>query len=1471
MTFDPSAVRSGAIASTNPVYQAAWICYVNGVEVPIMGFQIDCGVWKIPSFSIDMVPDILLQRLGNEDRVPVQIFYLDYWCNPANPEFRLLIDGEIIGWRYSSSAGQRTMSFSCLSHIHVFQQLYFFYMTNIDDIVAASGPDVQSSAFTQAGLLYPYSLFHQGLIVTPTQVADARPAPRRRAGQPRRPVAEVSEADLDRDDRVRQPIKAPFELIYNVVKGVIGSTVPAKRRAIPMMNFFARHMRKTRFHNRFVRLPYLEDPEELADKKGCFPIFQAARNTEAISAMQRQSASQIGNSGPVWNTLEQIYSMVYMEIAMIPNPAAVVVALGTTSITAAGASAATAEPQDGKILGLLSSQTPIVDRKTEAQLENEEAIEARANSLAAQIRAYLNNSASLDPAVLSQAGLTSLPASAIEVDETQIRTHLQRQSGLRASGEPVQAGLYPTNEGTNPLTPIRLAQYFIKPQMFFGIPPHCNIIFPSMVDAWTYDEPFLTQPTRIYVNDSVMSNLLGATGANRDFMLHALTVAFPEEASAVMEHKHPPETGQAAANAESGKNLLIWPEEFYKGPVTAKLALPAWFQMLRQFSNGTQADGAPAVTGGATSTSTGAVVVGGDAANGPKAVSLFGARIPTPSSGTAFGIRDGKFHAGADFFAPVGTDIYAVFEGVISVLKQNFEMAECGTTLIVKHINKGPLGENIWCSYMHLSAVAEGLRAGSRVRPGQVIGKVGHRNGTRQFQRGGPFGRNAQGRNIVLPSTVAIFGIPDEVVTQAENAATRDECDTLLQPYVAGKTPPEGSDLTIWPWKNYLHDGWQAVARGVGGFMRTDAPHCHFEVIVDRAGVTSPLSAPKLRNGLPVPDNRIDPVAWLRAIGVSLGTNHSAPATIARRGRVNAVATNPVYRETGPASDDRPPSLDLGSYTSEPIYSPSPTGAPLRSSASTAPTTNAQVPPVAVAHPGSGTPPTSPPPVATHTTATATRTIRVRSGWRRHLHVGRGTAVRVPVSPSAAPAAGAPSGTPHVATGTPPAAASTTGTQEREKTFQDLFKLYAQSEYLKQRYTVRQAAVQMRFNPYLVPGFPSMMFDSMRTRFHIVGYMQNISHSASAGNGGSISTQAQLSCCRTLPEFINDVLSDSVRFTARVMAAPAETIETIRTRIQDEAKAEEFYRRLFYGDGPRPSGAPCAFRWDEAMSYSRGVEVDGIVNEGLGVAAAAAEDDSPEIEPTTTRATTPTTTTVTTSTTPVNATPSVTTATTTAAGTTTTTTPGVVTDHSTAAAPPPTVRGARRLSTNLNPNLELSPSETIYQDAFDRYDVAMQLASRPACSLEQYIRFWHAGMTVNDLLTNPDPTNNLLRVEGPQDVFSYAQEPTVDVVAERANAAGTRENIRGNTTRVSATYFDRIFRLRPGPGEDLEDGVPGNHLKPPSDEQQGYTSPTETSNVIQPTTEHDGVPSLYPQTRTDWDAVLEQYRKKVRTILRPST
>ena len=1523
MTYDPSAARSGAVSTTNRVFQAAWICYINGVEVPIMGFEVQYGVWRVPEFSIDLVPDILLQRLGYEDRIPVQIFYLDYWVDPENPEFRLLVDGEIVGWRYTSSFGNRSMRFNCTAHIHVFQQLYFFYMTNVDDIVESRAPENGSMAFNTAGLLYPYSLFHQGLIVTPSQVTAARPATRRPG---RRDAPLPAAPNLTVDDAEKPTIQAPYELISNVIKGTISKDVPANRRAVPMMNFFARHMRKTRFHNRFVRLPYLEDPEVIGDQQGVFPIFQAARSTEALNAMQRQTASQIGNSGPVWNVLEQIYSMVHMEIAMIPNPAAVFVDLDGEPTEAAPRGV----QRDGNIRNVLSSNAAIVSRPvTVDQADNQ----ARAEALASVLRGDLaNEGVPVPEAHYRNAGFTVAPTEYDQIDVNRIIAYLRTQQAppAEASG-PARDPAEPTalNEGTDPKTPIRLAQYFVKPQFYFGIPPHCNVIFPSMVDSWSYDEPYLTQPTRVYVNDSVMTQMLRATGSNRNFMLHALTVAFPEEANAVMEHKTGgPNLDAAGVNSESGKNLLIWPEEFYKGPVTAKFDLPAWFQMLRQFSNGGNTNpNTPPVPPIAVNT---AVV-------GDHSPTLFGGVVEDPRAvpGRLFHSRGGR-HAGVDFMCAQSIPAYAIYSGVVFKVSRNFEIPETGNTVWIRHPRRGTHGEDLYCVYQHLATIGAGIVAGAAVTPHQEIGTVGQLNGTKARLDGGSYA--AGGRTYNLPDTLAIFGLAtvtgtgrnrvrtvDPIVAEAQAARTVDECLRLLEPRFRQEVvPPRGANLLAWPWDTYLarntvspgvtEPGWRGIARAIGGFFIDSPPHCHFEIIENRGA--NPLRSNS--------EGHVDPVEFLIRAGIAFGTGLGVANPEERRGRPRqapgapATPSSPTGGPTHDSSDTDTPPVPADGTPGTPTVPATPATTPPGSPA-TVPLPgmdpDPQAPPPTNTTPGPVTPPVPataqsyrdrnaailanrPPPVVSEEQLLIEMNFELqRQGWntvadspenrariysardteqvriarlnaeRLRFHLPTTTLAEVqnatdtatvtllnralddfaraltpaaqveqqqfaqlraedrtlrvnqlqraqqdrlrreqPEPPATTPAPVTPPGTPPA--GSPPSAAAVA----REKSFQKLFEIYARYEYLRQRYTVRQSVIQMRFNPYLVPGFPSMMFDSMRTRFHTVGYMQNISHSASAGGGGSISTQVQQTCCRTFPEFVNDVRYDSERFVASCIAAPAEIIDNIRNRIQDVQAAEAFYIRLFYGEGQRYSGAPTAFRWTEALEYSRAGGGDAIVHAGQDTADAATEDLNAE------------------------------------------------TSDEVAAA----TADRRILTSNLDPDRELSPREN-YQKCFDSYDIAMQKCSRPVCTLEQFVRFWHAGMTLNDLIGQGIVT-------GTRELFAYTSAPTTDVTGTRAEADGTSTNVRGATSRPGAVYYDRIFKLRVGPGEDLPapEGSPGNHLKPPTDPEQGFTTPTTTNPAIQPTQAHAGVSKDYPQTRANWDSVLEQYRDKVRIVLRPN-
>lgn len=1337
MPFDPSAVRSGSTFSTNPNYQAAWICYVNGVEVPIIGFDIQFGVWQIPSFTIHMLPDILLQRLGNEDRVPVQIFYLDYWYDPERPEFRLLIDGEIIGWRYMSSAGQRTMSFSCLSHIHVFQQLYFFYMTNVDNIVAAQNVVTASSGFTTPGLLYPYSLFHQGLIVSnAAEVQAATPPPRRRPGQPNQAQA-ASAVDSTDAAQSNTEIKAPYELMYNVVKGIVGSAedgVPNDRRSVPMMNFFGRHVRKTRFQNRFVRLPYLEDPEALAERKGVFPIFNAARNAEALNAMQRQAVSQTGDSGPVWNMLEQLYNMVLMEIAMIPNPPAVLVALN--SAPTGNAAGGAAQTEDGKIIGHLAEDTPIVAQRTEAQQNEQDDLDERARALTERIRAAVRGELSIDPAELSEAGFTSTPTALIQVDQTQIRTALERRRGLRAgeAGPPLPPPTPPA-EGTSVTSPIRLAQYFVKPQFFFGVPPHCNVIFPSMIEGWTYDEPFLAQPTRVYVNDSVMSHMLRAQGPNHEFITHALTVGYPEEADALMAHKagsHSSGSSDASANPsalESGKNLLIWPEEYYKGPVTAKLELPAWFQMLRQFSNanggGSGADGTTPATGGGPS---GTTITGGTPAGS----------APAPAT------------------APTGVAASPRPPTTVSVeIPPTVSGARRGV------ITARPQADEHWAFRWIVTPDTIAIGNTKRVEnhPTPTFADCDNNvNGARKY-------RNAYQQPIADAAHVLVRHINEVfpgVFTHAE---------------YKGRTPQE-------PINPRRHLDVHVAGRAIDFMARTVKRNRRGEIVTKNATF---FSTPHLETVSPVAEYLVQNcdvfgIQYLIWARTDFGPFRDGSS---RNPKFQHYTVNPE-QERFDHSNHIHCELNLHAVNKTlPFYANQPAARP------TAPTRRVYSQP--------NPPPRVQPANPAGTPAAPTSSV----------------ATALPgTSPTTGPA------TSHTATGPAPATATSLATDAAEAqtadTFQQLFRLYAQAEYLKQRYSVRQAAVQMKFNPYVVPGFPSMVFDSMRTRFHMVGYVKSVTHNAEAR--GNLATSIDFSFCRTLPEFINDVRTDAERFRSRVTAAPAEIIDEIRIRIQDEDRAEEFYRRLFYGDGPRPGNAPVAFRWDQAMGYARGLATEDIqIESDTSVEMSVERSQAASRGRTEQQAGEPNQETV---------------------------------NAGTAAQ---TQIDAQTVTHNLDPNRELSPRENIYQDAFDRYDIAMQLASRPACSLSQYIRFWHGGMTINDLIQK-----NV--VGGPQEIFAYAEVPVQDVIAIGQSPTGQPVNVRGNTTRKAATYYDRIFKMRPGPGGGA-DGLEG-----PTEAERGYTEAP-----VRPSATHAGVPANYPQTRADWDTVLERYREKVRTLLRPST
>lgn len=1297
MPFDPSATRSGSVLSTTPSYQAAFVCYINGVFVPIMGYSTHSAVWEIPSFTIHLIPDIRLERLGSEDRIPVQIFALDYWVDPGKPQFRMVIDGEIVGWQYALHAGNRSMAFTCLHHINVLEDLFFFYMTNVDDVIASRSPEVMAQGFSEPGLMWPYALFHQGLLATTPQINAANPT--REANAPGA-AATDPDAGLDATSPAA-PIKAPYELLYNVIRGIIGKEVPDNRRSLPMMNFFARHTRKTRLYQRFVRLPYLEDPETLAEGGGVFPIFNAARNSEALNAMQRHLVSEIGSSGPVWEVLKQVFGMVLMEVGMLTSPPAVVVELNSPS----------GPKQDGKILRILNNATEPVVAQGAIPAPTPSALQTEAESLSREIRAAVLGQSSLNPAVLQRAGFTSLPARESDVDVTAIRTHLERTSGQR--GTPAPEGPA-RDEGQTTTQPIRLGQYFVKPEMLFGIPPHCNVVFPSMKTGMMYDESYKNQPTRTYVNDAVMTQLLRASGANRHFLLHALSVGYPEEANALMEHKaggdvEGPTLRATPALLESGKNLLIWPEEFFAGPKTAKYPIPKWLSMLRQFSNnqGRGAGAEPGIIPTAPTTTprpnvpaTPTPPVTGTAV--PPTISearrgmVYTRAASRPDFAYRWLITAEALAAGNRQNVPYHLPRYSELpvRGTVrprgsSESVPRYQQEPCAALRILAAHLRQVFGASPITHFEYVSGWAQAVADTSRQADPHIAGRAvdimfrtvrrGSLYSMPDLERGSPIAE-------YLVQNAEVFGVQYLIWARSQ---------------WMGQNP-----AGVGPGKKFSH-----YSRGPDNERWDHFNHIHLELSLDAAQRNLPFYAAQ---------------------------SSSAAAEPAR----------PARTVFGP---------------------PNTTGLITRLPAEGNPRQITRT--IEIAQPGTSTGPVA--------TRTVSRTIE------------------------------------------PP----NVNANEQDK-FQALFELYAQAQHLKSRYMQRRVALQMRYNPYIVPGFPTMIFDSMSTRMHVVGYVQSVDQEASAS--GRLSTSAQVTCCRTLPEFIADVRTDTERFGAVVTAAPAEVIDQVRVQIQDIAEAEKFYRRLFYGDGPRVDDAPVAFRWTDAMGYADGLTTIAIETVGESVSQSVARQ----------RAATQARFDAINGRTPSTA---------------ETSQPNGATQPSSVTAGGLASQQQQTVVSNLDPNRDLSPRENIYQDAFDDYDVAMRLASRPICTLTDFIRFWHGGKTIVDLQRSG-------QVGEANESFAYAEVEELDIVATGASPTGRPVDIRGPSGRKSAVFYTRIFKLRPGPGQD-------GSLAPPSDPEVGYTS----NGTIQPSATHAGVAADFPETRADWDRVLIAYAETVMHLLRPST
>jgi murein DD-endopeptidase MepM/ murein hydrolase activator NlpD len=134
-------------------------------------------------------------------------------------------------------------------------------------------------------------------------------------------------------------------------------------------------------------------------------------------------------------------------------------------------------------------------------------------------------------------------------------------------------------------------------------------------------------------------------------------------------------------------------------------------------------------------------------------------------------------HLGVDYAAPVGTPVHASADGIVRFVGYN---GGFGNQVVISH------GSAYETSYGHLRGFARGMRAGTRVCQGDLIGYVG---GTGLSTGPHLDYRMTRSKSFVNPSSVNLpsgKGVAPEKALEFQSV--RQECQALLNLRLAGRT-----------------------------------------------------------------------------------------------------------------------------------------------------------------------------------------------------------------------------------------------------------------------------------------------------------------------------------------------------------------------------------------------------------------------------------------------------------------------------------------------------------------------------------------------------------------------------------------------------------------------------------------------------------------------------------------------------------
>lgn len=630
------------------IFPARFLVYLNGVRVPASAVQVSYRAGDIMQGSVSLPPHKHLARMGAEDRLQVAVFYLDVNQGEGTPQdhqWSLLCEGEVTGWHYSSNhSSGRQLQLVFRSHLAILHELYL-YMLSGD--TAARGKRAKSDRNYPNQLKlrgkYPDQLFTQGLsgkgsITRPFDIIEnilyavlgqhrekGQSSKAKSSGGPSAASIDKKLKELKKEQELNDGLLINYQTSGDPVDPILFQTTLDANESIAAEMAKLRSQRAARINqathggefdrlkkNRVLRRErqikaranYLfaldTNPYgNLADKEKEVRAEIEDKDKKSASELLSfyKSKNLIGNFAPSGKSLEQLEERLltlqakknvsrrgflsksvaqtgffsrYMRLTRFLEK-------WMASPYLEGRPRAK-DPLSGKMGG---GVFPILNasksRKVFRALAKHSGIKYGPQATTFNLIAGIFGSLFYEVSEVSSPPALALDKYGLPKSSFYKRASKNPDTGASSQFDQTENGYVKwAFDLAKAKERLSLGTYLTKPISPFSLPPSCNVVFPSMWTAYSIGENYTGHPTRVYYNRKGELKKLSLGSSLPGYSYDSARVGFP----AVVE-RHV----QDASSGVNDLELLVFPEEYYRGPMPALKDAPLMLSSIQSVAN----------------------------------------------------------------------------------------------------------------------------------------------------------------------------------------------------------------------------------------------------------------------------------------------------------------------------------------------------------------------------------------------------------------------------------------------------------------------------------------------------------------------------------------------------------------------------------------------------------------------------------------------------------------------------------------------------------------------------------------------------------------------------------------------------------------------------------------------------------------------------------------------------------------------